>query len=199
MHYVFGTVMFVLYIGVTVVLPIWGIRKLYVWFRKRKRISPPKKHKVIFAPTVALNVIPGFMGFLMEEMEVGINEDIFGALMMATWIITLVHALIQCHFSGLWIGPLRILIGMVIGLSAGVAILLILGAFLVVGFAGSTDASDEQKAANTKRIYRNGQCYEVFRTGSSEYFTDPQTNETLRIVDESHFINQNGEYFEIWD
>lgn len=84
-------------------------------------------------------------------------------------------------------------------ISAGAAILIILGILLVLGFVASSDASSQRAAANTRQIYRNGRCYAVHRIGDSEYFTDPETNETLRIIDDSHVINQNGESFEILD
>lgn len=198
-NYICGAGMLILFTVLYFVLPIWGIRKLYLWFRKKRSIQSPKKYKVILLPIIALNAVPGFIGFLVEEAEMDFNEDILGALMMGIWIITIIHAIIQCRFAGLWIGPLRILLGMAIGISAGAAILIILGILLVLGFVASSDASSQRAAANTRQIYRNGRCYAVHRIGDSEYFTDPKTNETLRIIDDSHVINQNGESFEILD
>lgn len=148
-------------------------------------------------PIIILNAIPGFMEFLELQEMVDFDDNLVGAMMTGAWLITIIHAIIQYRFAGLWIAPVRILIGLTLGISVGIAIVLTLGLFLLLGVAASSEESDLRVANNTRRITRGGRTYEVYRMGDSEYFRDPETNDTLHVVDDSHFIDQEGNSFEM--
>lgn len=190
-----GTAALLLFIGLNVVLPIWGISRLRRWLRHRRENRPQRKYKIISFPIIALNAIPGFIGFMVYEMEFEFNEDVLGAMMTIICVITIIHAIVTCRLSGLWIGPVRILLGFVIGASVGFVLIALLGIFMLLGLSGSSEESDRRTAENTKYIYKNGRRCEVYRLGDSDHFRDPETNDTLTMTDDSNFVNQDGESF----
>lgn len=87
-------------------------------------------------------------------------------------VITLVWSLITCHLKGLWVGPVRILLGILVFIAIATVVFMVIGfAAIILGLMGGSSPSPE-----TITIWRNGRYVHLKRVSNSEYI-DTSTNE----------------------
>lgn len=126
--------------------------------------------RVFSVPLVALVAIS--IGAAYIDYKTTLNDTRGLRLVIIAMVITLVWSLITCQLKGLWVGPVRILLGVLVFLAIATVVFMIIGfAAIVLGLMGGSSTSPE-----TITIWRNGRYVKLRRVSNSEYI-DVSTNE----------------------
>ena len=122
-----------IYIGGPIALIVWLVRR-----KRNPRVKEKRKYKVLRFLPIAINVPAAFMFAWAEHTGNPMqNEEIWNAVLIIAMIVTIIWSLIECKLSGLWIGPLRALIGMSAGILGSAAVIILCGLLMVMGVGGS--------------------------------------------------------------
>lgn len=126
--------------------------------------------RVFSVPLVALVAIS--IGVAYIDYRTTHNDTRGLRVVIFAIVITLVWSLITCRLKGIWVGPVRILLGFVVFMAIATVVFMIIGfAAIVLGLMGGSSTSPE-----TITIWRNGRYVNLKRVSNSEYI-DTSTNE----------------------
>lgn len=109
------------------------------------------KEYILSKPGLILMAIPSTMFFLIElDMIPYDNEELCCVILALCMIIVMVSAVIHCGWHGIWIGPLRIVIGITCG---GLIVWSLFGlmATLILGAGGDSGATYHEIVGNGRR------------------------------------------------
>lgn len=109
------------------------------------------KEYILSKPGLILMAIPSTMFFLIElDMIPYDNEELCCVILALCMIIVMVSAFIHCGWHGIWIGPLRIVIGITCG---GLIVWSLFGlmATLILGAGGGSGATYHEIVGNGRR------------------------------------------------
>ncbi len=126
--------------------------------RQKKKGIKPKIKKFLSIPCLLITAVPGFVIVMIDSGF--INADHEDQWAMATLILTLlvtVYTIIQYGLPGIWTGPIRALIGILIGGTFGALLICILGflLFMSIGDGGPG-------AGSVIYILRDGEKTELY-------------------------------------
>lgn len=159
----------------------------FLWYTKV--IVGDRSVRVFSVPLVALVAISIGATYIVHETT---HDDIWGskAIIFAV-VITLVWSLITCRLQGLWVGPVRILLGFLVFMAiATVVFMIVVFVATILGLIGGSSSSPESIT-----IWRNGRYVNLKRVSNSEY-VDISTNEQY-TYDGSSVEDSSGERYDI--
>ena len=88
------------------------------------------------------------------------NEELWNAILIIAMIVTIIWSIIECKLAGIWIGPLRFLLGASAGILGAAAVIILSGVILLVGIGGNS---------GQPYIYYYGEKRYLSKSGSNEY------------------------------
>lgn len=120
-----------------------------------------KRGKIVSIPCFLMVAVPSFVLTLYDNEMIQLkDEEPWCAAYTIIMILVIVISLFQCGLRGIWIGPLRFVLGTFIGALGAVGWILLIGVLLVVGMAGGGSRGD-----TTLRINKDGRLIEIYPAG----------------------------------
>jgi len=172
--------MILFYIGIPALIIVLIVRR-----KKNPVPRAPKKYKILSPLPIIIN-IPAAFALAWEEhtgnpLE---HEEFWNALLCIMMVVTIVWSLIECRFAGLWIGPLRFVIGACAGILGSAAVVIVLGLLLVGGVGGVGGKS-------------RGQYVEIY--GERHYLTPNGGNQYIDGAGNVFISIGPGRVRDVWD
>ena len=152
-----------------VLVYVGGPILLIVWLIRRKKNPQPKKernYKVLRPLPILINAPVAFVLIWAEETSNPLkNEEMWVGILVVLFLVTIIWSLIECKLAGIWIGPLRAILGLLAGTAGAIAVILLAGILMAIGVAGG----------NRKYISKSGEKYYLQDNGNGQY-TDKYGN-----------------------
>lgn len=182
-------ILFAIIVCVAFMWLIVQLERLVKFLWRAKIVVGNRAVRVFSVPLVALVAISIGVAYIAYKT----NHNGTWALKMIIFavLITLVWSLVTCRLKGLWVGPVRILLGFLVFMAiVTVVFMIVVFVAAILGLIGGSSTSPESIT-----IWRNGRYVNLKRVSNSEYI-DTSTNEQY-TYNGSSVEDSSGERYNI--